>query len=235
MTPNRPTSFFRAGAAGSRAALPLLLAAALAACGSRPAVPDWELNAQGSATKATQAFLSGDTRVAELEWSRARGEVARTGRPDLLARLELLRCAAQRAALDLSACGAFEALRADAQPAERAYADYLAGRIAPGELALLPAAQRQAAAAPGDARVLRGIDDPLSRLVAASVAVGAAGATDDMVALAVDTASEQGWRRALLAWLGLQVRQAQAAGNAAGAAAAQRRIDVVLQKGAPGR
>ena len=53
------------------------------------------MNAQGAAQKAIEAYLSGNARVEKLEWDRARAEVARTGRPDLLARLELMRCAAQ--------------------------------------------------------------------------------------------------------------------------------------------
>jgi len=47
------------------------------------------------------------------------------------------------------------------------------------------------------------IDSPLSQLLAAGVLLrrGNLGKTD--IAIAVDTASAQGWRRALLAWLGL--------------------------------
>ncbi|WP_311220608.1 MULTISPECIES: hypothetical protein [unclassified Acidovorax] len=208
------------------------LAGALAGCGSRPPAPDWEMNAHAAATKATEAYLSGNTRVADLEWSRARAEVARTGRPELLARLELLRCAAQRAALDLQECTAFEPLRADAAAAERAYADYLAGRIAPGDVALLPSAQRGAVAS-GGVRSIAGIDDPLSRLVAASVAVQAGQADDAMLALAVDAASERGWRRPLLAWLTLRSQRLQSQGDGTAAAALQRRIELIEKQGAP--
>ena len=47
---------------------------------------------------------------------------------DLLARLELLRCATRVAALVFEPCAGFEALAADAAPAEQAYARYLAGQ-----------------------------------------------------------------------------------------------------------
>ena len=72
------------------------------------------MNAQGASQKAIEAYLSGNARVEKLEWDRARAEVARTGRPDLLARLELMRCAAQVASLVTEPCERFEALRADA-------------------------------------------------------------------------------------------------------------------------
>src|SRR6218665_2929752 len=65
-----------------------------------------------------------------------RAEIARPGRPELLARLELLRCAAQLASLVLQACDRFEALRPDAAAPEQAYADYLAGRLSPAHAAL---------------------------------------------------------------------------------------------------
>jgi hypothetical protein len=50
-----------------------------------------------------------------------------------------------------------------------------------------------------------------------------------VVVLAVDTASEQGWRRPLLAWLGVQRALADRAGATTEAARIQRRIDLIGQ------
>ena len=69
-------------------------------------------------------------------------------RSDLLARIELAHCAAQLASLVFDACAGFEALRADAPAPERVYADYLAGRVASGDVGLLPAAHRAVAINP---------------------------------------------------------------------------------------
>jgi hypothetical protein len=44
------------------------------------------------------------------------------------------------------------------------------------------------------------------------------------IANAVDTASHQGWRRPLLAWLGVQEQRARAAGDAAAVQQIRRRI-----------
>ena len=214
-----------------RAALRLLsvgCALALAACSSQPPVPDWQMNAQGAAQKAIEAYLSGNARVEKLEWDRARAEVARTGRPDLLARLELMRCAAQVASLVTEPCERFEALRADAAAPEQAYADYLMGRIQAGQVALLPPAQRAVATA-GTAASMAGISDPLSRLVAAGVLLQTGKASPAVIAAATDTASAQGWRRPLMAWLLLQVQRAEAAGDTAAADALRRRVRVVEQ------
>nr|WP_199226496.1 hypothetical protein [Acidovorax sp. 107] len=188
------------------------------------------MNAQGASQKAIEAYLSGNARVEKLEWDRARAEVARTGRPDLLARLELMRCAAQVASLVAEPCERFEALRADAAAPEQAYADYLAGRVQAGQVALLPPAQR-AAATSGDATSLAGIADPLSRLVAAGMLLQMGHASPAVIATATGTASAQGWRRPLMAWLLLQVQRAEAAGDTAAAAALRRRVAVVEQSG----
>ncbi|MFN7123769.1 MAG: hypothetical protein ACK4NM_17225 [Hydrogenophaga sp.] len=190
------------------------------------------MNAKGSAERATEAWLSGDSRVELAEFARARAEVARTGRADWVARLELLRCAGRVAALEFEACTGFDALAADAAPAEQAYARYLNGSAEPGDAALLPEAQRAVlanSAAPEGA--VAAIADPVSRLVAAGVLLRSGRATPGVISQAVDTASAQGWRRPLLAWLKVQQQRAQAVGDAAAAAAVQRRIDLVLSGG----
>ena len=50
------------------------------------------------------------------------------------------------------------------------------------------------------------IDDPQSRLIAAGVLFRQGRADPGVIALAIDTASAQGWRRALLAWLQVQAQ-----------------------------
>ncbi len=203
--------------------------ALLAACSSGPPVPDWQTNAKGAMDRATAAYLRGDTRIAQAEYDTARREIARTGRADLLARATLMRCAARIASLDIGPCTEFEVLRADAAAPERAYADYLAARVQPQDVALLPAQHRAVAtASANDAETaLRRIDDPLARLVAAGVLFQSARASPATIALAADTASEQGWRRPLLAWLQVQAALAEKAGDTAEAERLRRRIAVV--------
>ena len=211
---------------------PLLVCTALASCSSKPAIPDWQMNAHGSTEKALQAYLTGNSRVEGQEWTRVRRELASTGRLDLVARAELLRCAAQAASLALmQACPPFEALQQDAAGPEKAYANYLLGRpLEDDELALLPPAQRPVAtalahsSAANAAALLKAVEDPLSRLVAAGTLFRAGQAGREVVALAVDAASAQGWRRPLMAWLTVQADLAQGAGDAEAAAQARRRL-----------
>jgi hypothetical protein len=168
-----------------------------------------------------------------LEFERARAAVRSTGRADLLARLELMRCAERVASLEPPHCPAYQALSDDAGAAERAYAQYLAGRVEPADVAWLPEPQRLLARriaqreATGDVEALLEIGDPLSRLVGAGVLLHAGRAAPGVVAPAVETASAQGWRRPLLAWLEVQASQFDAAGAAADGARVRRQIALI--------
>lgn len=208
----------------SRSFMPLATLAvsvALAACSSTPPPPDWQMAARISLDRAAQAWLQGNDRVAEAEMQRARRELRSTGQPALLARAELHHCAARVAALQPGDCPAFDALAADAAPPEAAYARHLKGQATEADRALLPAAQRLP---------LAEVADPLSRLVAAGVRMQTGQITPAEVALAVDAASAQGWRRPLLAWLGVQRQQALQAGRVDEAARLQRRMDLATAR-----
>ena len=216
-----------AGAPPKRYAIVLIAAGALSACASGPKVPDWKIQSVGHVERFTAAYLKGDSRVEAREFDLARAETTRTGRPDLVARIELNRCAAHVASLDFDPCTGFEALRSDAAAPERAYADYLAGQpVDAAQAALLPEHHRAVAAGTAGA-ALPPDDDPFGRLIAAAVLMRRSQATPEVVAQAVDTASEQGWRRPLLAWLGVQARLAEARGDAPEAARIKRRMDLV--------
>jgi hypothetical protein len=216
---------------GTRSLTFFFVALLIGACASGPPVPDWESNAKTSMDHAVAAYLAGDTRLADSDFERARSEIARTGRIDLLGRAELVRCAARVASLVFEPCEGFEKLRADARAAERAYADYLAARVQPQDIALLPPQQRAVAATNLSAEAanaeLRGIEDPLSRLVAIGVLFQAGRAHPTAIADAVETASAQGWRRPLLAWLNVQLALADKAADANERARLRRRIGVV--------
>lgn len=182
----------------------LALAALIAGCAGGPTPPDWQLDARAALQGFEKHYLEGSTRLADAEFSRAKAEIRRTGRGDLMARAELIRCAARTASLEIDSCPGFEALRRDAGAEELAYADYLAGK--------------------GKHTVT---EDALSRLVAAGVAFRAATVTPAQIAAAIDLASAQGWRRPLLAWLEVEAKRAEAAGDREAAERLRRRMALV--------
>jgi hypothetical protein len=181
-----------------------LALALVAACSSAPPAPQWQGNAAGSLRDFQQRYLVGDTKGADDAFASARSELTATGRADLVARAELIRCAAQVASLVFDRCAGFEALRADAGSEERSYADYLDGHV------IRPASS-----------------EPFSRLVAYGVQVRAATISPQGIAAAVEIASMEGWRRPLLAWLGMELQRAEAAGDSETAARLKRRIELV--------
>lgn len=195
-----------------------------AACAGKPA-PSWQADAQGSLERYGAAYLKGEGRTAQAEFKRARAGLASTGRAELVARAELVRCAAAVASLEFGDCPGFEAIRADAPPDERAYAAWLSGKASADDIARLPVHHR--AVALGNAGALPEIEDPFARLVAAGVLMRTNRATPESIAVAIDTASAQGWRRPLLAWLGVQKQRAEQAGDAAAAEAIARRMKLV--------
>jgi hypothetical protein len=175
--------------------------------GGGPTPPAWQSSAKSSLDAFQQAYLRGDTRVAEAEFRVARAELASTGSASQVARAELIRCAARTASLEFDDCPGFEKLRADAGPEELAYADFLAGR-----------ATRAAA------------DNGFSQLVSAGVEFRNGKASPQTISAAIDISSAQGWRRPLLAWLGVQEKRAEAAGDAAALERIRRRIALVSGK-----
>ncbi len=208
-----------------------LAALLLAACANNPPPPDWQKSARVASERAVAAYLTGNARAETVELGRARNEVARTGRADLMARVELTHCAAQVASLVFGPCVAFEPLRADAPAAERAYADYLLARATSADIALLPVPHRAVAAGgtndAANGAALSAVADPLTRLVAAGVLFEASRANPQVITIAIDTASSQGWRRPLLAWLNVQLQRAEQAGASDEVLRLRRRIELV--------
>lgn len=212
-------------------ALVLTTALLLAACSSRPLPPDWQLQGKPALDAAIAMELAGDAKGAQREFERGRALLARTGQPALVARAELMRCAARVASLDFTSCEGFEHWRAEAPAPEQAYADYLAGAaLDRARIVLLPPAQQAVASAIAAQTPVSvsAIEDAQSRLIAAALLFRAGLADPATLTLAADTASEQGWRRPLLAWLDVLAQRAERAGAADEAQRLRRRIALVM-------
>lgn len=215
-----------AGAARPWRCAAVAVAVAVSGCAGTPP-PDWQMNARSAMDLSLRAWFEGNQRVEEAEFRRAVREASASGRPELVLRLQLMRCAARVAVLDAGegVCPTDEVVLRDGGAAEQAYHRYLAGQASAGDVALLPEAQRRVATA-GTAAAMAGIEDAQSRLIAAGVLHRRGLAGPEVVTQAIDTASAQGWRRPLLAWLHVAQAQARAAGDEAEVQRLQRRIEV---------
>ncbi len=205
----------------------LLVVLLLAGCAGGRSAPDWQANAHVALAAHVSAWFAGRDRVAAQELDTARREVARTGDATQLARVELTACAARLASLETGECPAFTPLSQDADAGAHVYAAYLAGRWQGLDAQQLPAAQQAVVSTTDALATVQAITDPLARLVAAGALLRAGRLPPQGIALAIDTAAQQGWRRPLLAWLGFDRERLAAAGDKTGAAARQRRMDIV--------
>jgi hypothetical protein len=209
--------------------IPLIAGCLLAACAGTQ-TPGWQRHAHDAITQYQHAYLEDDPRQAARGYAIARARLAATGRTDLASRLEFIRCATGLAALDASYCGILDSGAAVTSADTLAYARFLRGEweglesdaLPPGYAPLLKARDESQRAA-----ALAGIASPLSRLVAAGVLQRLGQLPVTSIHVAVDTASEQGWRKPLLAWLALQLTHAQGTGDASAVAAIQSRIALV--------
>ena len=201
----------------------------LAGCAGNRMIPDWQINAHGALKSSIMAYLVGNSKLATIEFSRARREISSTGRADLMARAELMRCAAQVASLEFNNCEPFQMMLQDAAAEERAYADYLGGNWVGLDTELLPAQHRAVLTVTGG--ILNAIEDPLSRLVAAGVLLRKGILAPEDITIVIQTASDQGWRRPLLAWLGVAIRRAEQSNDKEEVLLIQRRINLISSAG----
>lgn len=235
--PIKPRNGSRRTARALSCAAALSTMLAISACSSKPPTPAWQIQASSALSASQSAYLDGNERVAAFELNKARADISRTGSPKELARLELHQCAMQLASLDYQACTAFSPLASSASAQERNYALYLQGQhLDAGQRATLPETQQSIAAYNTvDAQSLQTaarIEEPLSRLVAiAALSRRAQSTPAPLLELAINTASQAGWRRPLLAWLLAQKTFAQAQHLPELEQATDLRIAIVQQQG----
>jgi hypothetical protein len=203
--------------------LSMMVVLLLAGCASGPAPPSWQPNAKDALDGFTEDYLRGGIAgagAANAEFARARRETSSTGRPDLVAQVELVRCAVLAASLEFDDCPGFTVLAPEATAQQRAYAAYLAGRWEGLDVAALPEQHRPVVGTGS----IAGVADPLAKLVAAGALFKAGRIAPGDIAAATETASGQGWRRPLLMWLGVAQKRAEAGGDMAAVEHIKRRI-----------
>ncbi|HUX30551.1 MAG TPA: hypothetical protein VMV78_07980 [Thiobacillus sp.] len=204
----------------------------LTACSGGPPPPDWKTDAADLIERYQKHALLGENILAERYFQQAVGATGGAGRVTETARLWLVRCATRRAMLIDDACAEYTELAGSApNAADQAYYRFLTLRWEALDVALLPGQHRDLVRAPAVKRpeALSRIDDPLARLLDASLLVMRQEADAATLTLAAETASERGWRQPLLTYLKLQQQQAAARGDPTELDRLSRRIRLIEQ------
>lgn len=186
----------------------IFFALLISACGSASPVPEWKDNAHRYLKAYKIYFLTGKEDASEPHFIKARKEIASGNDLSLLATAYLTKYALHTASLESFDAVEFAKLqRLEPNAANMSYCHFLKGNFSAADVEELPAryAGIVKAAAGKDAtlaaREITAIDDPLSRLIACGVWVRYRPYDENILQIAINTASANGWRRPLWAYL----------------------------------
>ncbi|MDI9569344.1 MAG: hypothetical protein QM278_01200 [Pseudomonadota bacterium] len=199
----------------TKIALCLILTALIAGCAGSGDIPPWTYVAANRLEDFKRAALEGRTAAAERHFQRTVEETKKSGDLALLGRVYLNRYAVQTALLESFDDEAFQKIQA-AHPdrGNAAFLSFLKGDFHRTDSGLLPPpyAAVHKVLVEGQAkpdinqrarllRLLGGTPDDLTRLIIAGRLVLSGHEEEDILQEALGTASRQGWKQALLAYL----------------------------------
>ncbi len=191
-----------------RLLLPLILLLLVASCSSGPPIPDWNLKSYNRLEDFKKNYLEGNKAIADIHFKRALAEIRKSGDLDLLAKAYLIRMALEVAVLKQAGDEEFlkvEAVQSD--PVNKNFHAFLTGKQDHVRDPLLPdqyrGIQRYLSQGKKDipSNELARIEDPASRLIAVGVCVGQGRFDEKSLNIAIETASRNGWKKPLLAYL----------------------------------
>ena len=179
----------------------------LGGCGSKPA-PEWISASFNQLESYKKNYLRGKERIAELNFRKAIEEIKTSGDIQIMEKAYLTKYAVETAALETFDDREYLRLEALQQTPEYThFYHFLKGSFAKVDVNGLPPQYRGVFKAfrngkQGDIdKEVSAIDDPLSRLIAAGLMVQQKQDSEIILNAAIKTASEQGWKKPLLAHL----------------------------------
>jgi hypothetical protein len=179
----------------------------LAGCSTK-AVPDWIKTSHNQLESYKKHFLQGRDRLAEISFQKTVSEIKSGGDLRLLQIAYLTRSALQAAVLESFDDQDYRKLEAvEPHPENIHFHAFLLGAFDRVDEQFLPPQYRQFLRACKNGKqsdidlAITAIEDPLSRLITSGLAVQKQLYREQTINTAIQTASEQGWKKALLTYL----------------------------------
>jgi hypothetical protein len=176
-------------------------------CGSKQ-IPDWTNAAFNQLDAYKKGDLAGNTFIADLHFKKATEEIKKSGNLEILARAYLTKYAVRVAVLEKIDDREYLAIeKIQPSAANRNFHEFLKGNFDHVDQDLLPEQYHGFLTAfrsrkeDSLADELLKIEDPLSRLIAAGLLVRLDRYDERCLQIAIETASKNGWKKALLVYL----------------------------------
>jgi len=181
----------------------------LIGCGAGKPAPGWLSAGSSQLENYKKHYLGGQDKIAALEFNDALKEIKQSGDLEILARSHLIRMALQTATLqDLTDADYLKIEAVQPSPVNGNFYAFLQGKVAQVDEKLLPeqylgllATLRRS----GEGERLPAIEqikDPLSQLIALGILVRLGQDNEVLLQKAIAIASGEGWKKALIAYLG---------------------------------
>ena len=185
----------------------LILFLGLSGCGSKT-VPDWQNNSFKYMEYFKKYFLTGDERKSDLYFTKAVEEIKKSGKLDVLAKAYLTKCSVRVATLGEINCDEFNVIEGiEGNRKNNNFYTFLKGNFDNVDGKLLPERYQKFFKSIKTDTIedlnseIVTIEDPLSRLIAVGLSVKHGRYNESTLRAALDVASAQGWKKALLAYL----------------------------------
>jgi hypothetical protein len=186
----------------------LIFVISLIGCGGSKQIPEWIDNSYNQLENYKKNYLSGKDRIAELQFNKAVDEIKKSGNLEILGRAYLTKYAVHIAVLetfDEREYLTIEALEPALQ--NRMFYNFLKGSFDKVDESLLPGQYKgvlkvfRKGKYEDAAHEISKMEDSLSKLIVAGLLIQKNTYDEGVLKIAIDTAAQNGWKKALLAYL----------------------------------
>jgi hypothetical protein len=186
----------------------LIIVISFSGCGGSKKTPGWIDTSYNQLENYKENYLSGKDRIAELQFNKAVDEIKKSGNLEILGRAYLTKYAVHVAVLEVFDEKEYLSIEAlEAIPQNRTFYNFLKGSFDKVDESLLPKQYNEVLKVfrkgtfEDAAHEISKMEDPLPKLIAAGLLIQKNIRNEAVLKIAIDTAAQNGWKKALLAYL----------------------------------